>query len=76
MPIPLIILAVAAFLGAANRINHRTEFIHKHQEWVLNNYPGSKPLTKRELYIACLDDSRTCEIVPEIEKAQRAAEAE
>ena len=73
MPIPLIILAVAAFFGAANRITHATEFTHKHQEWSLNNYPGSKPLTERELYVACLDESRICDIVPEIEKAQRAA---
>ncbi len=74
MPIPLIVLALAAFFGAANRISHRTEFVHKHQAWVLKNYPGSEPLTKRELYLACLDDSKVCEIVPEIEKASRAAE--
>ena len=71
MPIPILLLALSAFGLTVNRVNHRVEFIHQRQAWVLKTFPGSKPLTAEDLWANCLDGSTACQITPEIEKEQR-----
>lgn len=69
----LILLAILTVGFTFNRVAHHAEFQHKNQEWVLKNFPGSKPLTPEEIWRNCLDGSPACEISPELEKEHRKA---
>lgn len=71
-----IVLALFIFLGGSlgvNRLSHQVEFREKNKAWVAKNFPGSRPPSKLELWENCLDGSPECQIVPEIEKAERRA---
>lgn len=67
----VIVLVFLAVTASVNRMTHRVEFEHKYAKWVRTHYPESKPITERELWLACLDDSPACQIAPEIEKGER-----